>query len=110
MKDRVSALVQLLFDNGASITERDEAAVSLSEFSDIQATTALLSKTKDLNEDELILNSCGESLGIIWTKQNYFDKKEYRNLAGTARYGVYVIIKSRKPEWIEQYQLEKDNF
>lgn len=110
MKDRVDALVKLLFDNGASITERDEAATSLGEFSDIRVITALLSKAKDLNENELVLNSCGESLGIIWTKQNFFDERAYRALPETVRYGVYVVIKSRKPEWIEQYQLEKDKF
>jgi len=110
MKDRMDALIKLIFDNGASITERDEAAISLAEFSDIRTITALLSKAKDLKENELVLNSCGESLGIIWVKQNFFDEKAYRALSGTARYGVYIVIKSRKPEWMEQYQLEEDKF
>ena len=110
MKDRVDALIKLLFDNGASITERDEAATSLAEFSDIRTITALLAKAKDSKENALVLNSCGESLGIIWVKQSVFDEKAYRDLPGTVRYGVYVVIKSRKPEWVEQYRLEADAF
>jgi hypothetical protein len=104
------ALTELLFDTSASITERDDAATELGEISDVRSAASLISKAKDLNENELVLNSCGESLGMIWSKQNAFDEKAYRILSGTARYGVYVAIKSRKPEWIEQYQLEKDNF
>lgn len=110
MKDRIDALVKILFDNNASITERDEAATYLGELYDIRTVNALLSKAEDLTENKLVLNSCGESLGAIWVNQNFFDEKAYRTLSGTARYGVYVVIKSRKPEWVEKYQLETDNF
>jgi hypothetical protein len=40
----------------------------------------------------------------------FFDERVYRPLPGTAHYGVYVVIKPRKPEWIEQYHQEKDKF
>ncbi len=110
MKEKIDALIQLLFDEATSVAERDDAAIFLGEFSDIRSINALISKAKNLNENQLVLNSCGESLGSIWTKQNLFDEKTYRTLSGTARYGVYVVIKSRKPEWLEEYQLEKDDF
>jgi hypothetical protein len=110
MKDRLNLLVKLLFDQGASVTEKDDAATYLSEFSDNQAVDALLSKGKDRAENQIILNSCGESLGIIWIKKNVFDESAYRSLSSTARYGVYVVIKSRKPEWIEKFKLENDDF
>lgn len=110
MENRIDALIKILFDNKASITERDEAATSLGDFSNIQAINALLSKGKDLSENDLVLNSCGESLGIIWTTQDFFDEKAYHALSGTARYGVYVVIKSRNPEWIKKYELGKDTF
>jgi hypothetical protein len=110
MKDRNKALIDILFDDSATVSERDDAAMQLVEFSDICTLNALIAKGKDLNEDEIVLNSIGESLGAIWVKENKFNEKIYRMLAGTTRYGVYVVIKSRKPEWIEQYELEKDNF
>ena len=43
-------------------------------------------------------------------RKSYFDDGGYRALPGIVRYGIYVVIKSRKPEWIEQYQLEMDKF
>ncbi|MEI6242837.1 MAG: hypothetical protein WCP39_05465 [Chlamydiota bacterium] len=110
MKCRLDALIELLFDDKASITERDEAATNLAEFSETRALNALLSRGNNADENELVLNSCGESIGAIWTKQNIFDEKSYRTLSGIARYGVFVVVKSRKPQWLEQYHLEKDNF
>lgn len=107
---KVELLIKLLFDNDASITERDEAAMDLGEFSDSRTIAALLSKAMDVKENELVLNSCGESLGIIWAKQNFFDEKAYHALPGIVRYGAYVVIKSRKSEWIEHYHLEEDTF
>ncbi len=110
MKDRVEMLMNLLFDKTASITERDEAATDLSEFSDTRAVIALLKKGKDLSENALVLNSCGESLGTIWSNNGIFDDKSYHALSGTARYGAFAVIKYKKPEWLVQYQLEKDDF
>ena len=110
MKDRIDKLLKILFDDQASISERDDAAMILGGFSDARSVNALISKSKDLNENEIVLNSCGESLGEIWAKQNLFNENEYRTLSGTARYGAYSVIKFQKPEWIEQYQLDKDKF
>jgi len=110
MKDRVDALIELLFDNTASITERDEAATGLSEFSDNRVITSLILKAKDFSENDLVLNSCGESLGAIWANRDVFDENEYYSLPGVARYGAYVAIKIKKPDWIEKYQLDQDKF
>jgi hypothetical protein len=110
MKNKIDLLIDLLFDNTASITERDDAAMELGEFQDSQVREALIKKGKELNEDEIVLNSCGESLGVIWVSQNDFDELAYRALLGTTRYGAYIVIKSRKPEWIEKYNLELDDF
>lgn len=64
----------------------------------------------DKKEDEMILNSCGESIGQIWVKKNYFDEEVYSRLSGTARFGINVVIKSRKSEWIKKYHLDEDDF
>lgn len=106
----MNTLIEILFDQKASITEKDEAATNLAEFSDAQAINALILKGRDLKENELLLNSCGESLGAIWVRKNIFDEKVYRTLSGTARYGVYIVVKSRKPEWVDLHALEKDSF
>lgn len=110
MKDRIELLIELLFDDDSSIAERDDAAMDLGDFSDDQVITALLLRAMNVNEDEMVLNSCGESIGNIWSKKDFFDEKVYHSLPGTVRFGVYVVIKSRKPEWVISYQLENDDF
>jgi len=110
MKDKRQALIDLLFDTQASITERDEAAEELVAFSDEKTVSALLLKGKERDEDDLVLNSVGETLGEIWVKQNKFNENEYRKLSGITRYGVFIVLRSNKPEWVKQYQLESDKF
>jgi len=110
MINRVNALIELLFDATATIAERDDAAMDLSEFPETAVVNALIAKAKDMNEDETILNSCGESLGSIWVQQNIFDLETFRALSGTARYGVYLVIESKKPEWVKLYHLNEDDF
>lgn len=110
MRDKIDALIEIIFDDQASITEKDDAVIYLGEFSEEKAVNALLLKSKDFLENEMILNSCGESIGQIWVNENFFDQKIYRSLDGIVRYGIYVVIKSQKPEWIVKYQIENDNF
>jgi hypothetical protein len=110
MKDDVDLLIEILFDPKARIDEKDDAAMYLADYPEQRVINALLTKGKDVAEDDIILNSCGESLGQIWTNQNQFDKNAYHILSGTTRYGVYYVFKSRKPEWVELYKLNQDNF
>lgn len=110
-EDRKAILIQLLVDQHALDADRDDAAMDLGEeFGDESVLSALIKVASDPNEVDMILNSCGEAIGKIWVKRSCFDEEAYRALSGTSRYGVYVVIKSRKPEWIEQCQLEKNKF
>jgi len=110
MKKRIDCLIEMLFDKQASIAERDDAAMDLAEFNNVLATEALLKVSRNKQEDEMILNSCGESLGSIWSRLGIFDEKTYRMMSATARYGTFIVIKARHPEWIEKYELDKDRF
>ena len=110
-EDRKAALIKLLLDQDALDADRDDAAMDLGdEFDDEPVLNALIQVGKNPSEIDMILSSCGESIGEIWVKRSFFDEKVYRILAGTARYGVYIIVASRKPEWIERYHLEEDKF
>jgi hypothetical protein len=110
MDDREKALIAILFDDSTTVSERDDAAMQLEDFTSDRAINALLTRGKNKNEDEIVLNSIGESLGEIWIKRNSFDRNEYQGLLGTTRYGVYFSVKSIKPEWIKEFELDKDNF
>ena len=107
---RKNHLIELLFDEKATIADRDDAAMELANFDDDQTLNALLVLGRNKNEDELILNSCGESLGSIWVNRNFFDKQAYESLSGTSRYGAFYVISSRKSEWISKYNLFNDKF
>lgn len=110
MPDKVDLLINALLDDTAREDEKDDAAMYLGEYDDDRVINALILKGKDLNENDIVLNSCGESLGIIWVRRNFFDFETYYTLTGTTRFGIYFVTKSEKPEWIEEYNLEKDKF
>lgn len=110
MRDQINLLIELLLDKDASIAERDDAAIELADYTDECVENALVSIAKNENEDKLILNSYGESLASIWVMQNFFKTDEFFKLTGTPRYGIYFVIKSRKPEWIKKYALNKNKF
>ena len=109
-EDRLELLIGIISDKSASITERDDAASDLADFCSDRAIRALALVGQDKKEDETVLNTCGESLGVIWTTKHFFDKNIFQTLSSTARHGAYFVIKSRKPDWINEYELDKDHF
>jgi hypothetical protein len=110
MDDREQALIDILFDDSATISEKDDAAILLENFISDSTVNALLAKGKEETEDKTILNSIGESLGTIWIKRNLFDQKSYQSLLRVTRLGVSVAIKDIKPEWIKEYNLDNEGF
>lgn len=104
MKNNFNVLVDLLLDNDALLQDRDDAAMDLFEFDDDHVVQALLKVAKRENEDPVLLNSCGESLGSIWVKRDHFDKECYSTLTKTAKQGVNYTVKNDRPDWI--YLLE----
>jgi hypothetical protein len=110
-ENRKEILIGLLIDPNVLGADRDDAAMDLGEeFDDETVLNVLIQVAINPKEINMILNSCGEAIGRIWVRKSYFDDGGYRALPGIVRYGIYVVIKSRKPEWIEQYQLEMDKF
>lgn len=104
MEKRLNELIKLLFDERASIAERDDAAMDLFEYNDDLAENALIKIAKNKKENPIILNSCGESIGTIWVKKNKFDKDCYNNLSKESQDGIHYIIKTDKPEWLNYIQ------
>lgn len=105
MENQKELLIQILFDKYSTITEKDDAAIDLRGYPEKEVIDALLSKGADINEDQIVLNSCGESLGSIWSELDIFDKKAFSNLAKPARFGLKYAVESRKPDWVNKYNL-----
>ena len=108
--EQFQLLINILKDPQATITEKDDAVIYLYQHNNDRVVSALVELGQKMEEDEIVLNSCGESLGEIWVKRNKFYPDLYSFLLSTVRYGIFYVIKHDKPEWIEQYQLDQDNF
>ena len=104
--NKIELLIEILLDPSASIAERDDAAMDLSDYNCDLALNTLVQVAKNINEDTIILNSCGESIASIWVKRGVFDEKTYYILSNTARFGVYNYIESENPEWVSFYKLK----
>jgi hypothetical protein len=101
MIDRVDGLISILFDNTAREDERHDAAMDIGKYDDDRALNALLQLASNPNEDDLILDACGESIAQILVKRNYFRKDMINSLAPTARELAEAYLKTRKPEWFK---------
>lgn len=104
---KIEDLIEILLDSTARIDERDDAAMNLAKYNDDRALEALI-KAANLEEDNTVLNSVGESIGEIWVTRNIFNNHVYRTLPSSTRYGIYYVIRHDKPEWIQKYMLDKD--
>lgn len=106
-KNRKEMLIGLLIDRNVLDADRDDAAMDLGEeFDDEAVLNTLIQIAINPNEINMILNSCGESIGKIWIKKDFFDEETYKNLTKDARDGVYCIIKNRKPTWMKKFHLD----
>lgn len=104
--ERQNFLIEVLLDRDLTIGERDDAAMDLDEFDSDEVLNALFKASSNLGEDWGILDVCGESIGSIWTKRDFFDITLYNSLPKWTQNGLFNVIKSRKPNWIKDYNLE----
>jgi len=102
MKSRDQLLIEIIFDNSASITEKDDAAVALRDFPKKEVIEALVIVGSNQEENPVVLDSCGESLGEIWSDLGEFNQEAFSGLTRTAKFGVKHVLKNRKPDWIDK--------
>jgi hypothetical protein len=102
MKDRMQLLIEILLDKTARVDERDDAAMDLHTYKDIEALKALTQVASDPNEDDWFLDSCAESIGEICADMNYFDDHSFKKLRPFAQNIVFRIIIARNPELIPE--------
>lgn len=90
-------LVEILLDDTASDAERDDAAIDLGFISNDQLVqTALLTIANNVDIDEMIRASCGESLAQIWIKNNEFHLTNLFLLTGIAFFEALERFKREK--------------
>ncbi len=105
-KDRIQLLVDIILDPNAKDHEKDDAAMDLAEYDDDRALQALIQVSQNpTKEDQSALDVYGETIGIYWVKRNFFPLKIYLSLKGTVRSGICNVLETKKPEWVEKYEL-----
>lgn len=105
--NEIEKLIAILRDPGARVDERDDAAIYLAQYNQDEAIEALVKVGAIDNEDEIILETCGESLGHIWVKRNIFYSDLFNKLTKKAKAGVFFVLEHEKPDWIHQFSLEE---
>lgn len=101
----IKLLIETLQDKQSNVSEKDDAAMDLGNSDDPLAVQVLVAKGRDTAEDDLVLNSCGESLAEIWIRNSNFNQSLYDTLLPKAQQGVRAVIENLKPEWKTSYKL-----
>jgi hypothetical protein len=71
-------LIFVLRDIGAPVGDRDDAAMDLAEFD--AALPVLVEIALRPGEDEMLVDSCGESIAEIWQRTSGFDRATFDRL------------------------------
>lgn len=70
---QLAGLISVLLNKHAEHGDRDDAAMDLGAYDEVEAEQALISVVIDLNEDDDIADSAGQSLLEIWKRENKID-------------------------------------
>lgn len=81
--DQPAGLISVLRDRSAEHGDRDDAAMDLAEYD--TAITALIEVAMSPDEDEDLVESCGESIAEIWQRTSGFDATIFDRLPNAAR-------------------------
>jgi HEAT repeat protein len=88
---KLTQLIEILLDRQARIDERDDAAIDLGSFDDESALQALVIVASDASESEIVLASCGESIGSIWQRRATWSQELLEKMTPTARREIKAI-------------------
>jgi hypothetical protein len=76
-------LISVLRDLDAPLDARDDAALDLGDFD--EALPVLIEIAVRPGEDEMIMDSCGESIAEIWQRTSGFDRVTFDRLPKAAQ-------------------------
>jgi hypothetical protein len=85
-----AGLLSVLLNSSASLSERDDAAGDLADYED--ALPTLISVAMTANEDNMIVNSCGISIGEIWKRLGCFDQAIFDKLPRGAQSEISSLL------------------
>jgi len=87
-----AGLISVLLDDSSDYGSRDDAAMDLSAFDQIEVENALLQMASDIKTDEQLQDTCGESLGEIWVRKGSIPSEKFDLLTPTAKRSAATIF------------------
>jgi hypothetical protein len=97
-EEQARLMVKILLDHHARPDERDDAASCLGQYRYPFVAEALASVASSPEEDVVLVETAGESLGEIWVAFGRVDREALRDLTLAARIEVEMVLRSQAPE------------
>jgi HEAT repeat protein len=110
MTDRVDLLVDILYDKEARFDEKDDAIMCLGEINNDRALNALIKFSQESRivsypiENDMLLDSCGESIAQIWMERNQVDMNVFKTFPPRVQKTVKMSIIHNKPNLISKFK------
>lgn len=105
MKDEAHLLVEILLDKNECLDARDDAAMDLGEYKDLEVLTTLVGVSSNPYENEMILDSCAESISEILVSLNLFNKDVIERVIPFAGKRIVRDVRARNPKLIDECTL-----
>ena len=86
-------LISVLLDRSAPAGDRDDAAMDLYEYDEPEVEEALLSVVLDHADEEIVIESAGESLYQIWQRKGKHDASLVTSMHPSAQ--IFFNLKPR---------------
>lgn len=93
--EQPTGLIGVLLDRSASTSERDDAAMDLADFDEAEVVDALLAVATDRDENAIVQDSVGTSLGEIWKRKGAEHPPELDQLAERAKVAAMDALSAR---------------
>ncbi len=97
--EQPEGLIRLLFDPEAEYGDRDDAAMDLAAYDELEAEAALVEVASNSATDPELADTCGESIAEIWERKNKLDLDVFKRLTPPARRIVVRWIELKRPAW-----------
>lgn len=88
----IDYLIRVLQDKSIDLGVRDDAVMDLGRYDERQVLEALLQVAVDLEENEMILDSCGGSIMEIWARKGCYDPLVFAKFAPAAKSGCNIDL------------------
>ncbi|MFW5438237.1 hypothetical protein [Paenibacillus apiarius] len=97
-------LIEILLDPASSDAEKDDAVIELgNNFEDEETIDVLITVSNNMQSNDMIAASCGESLGQIWLRKKKIKFEKLSCLEGIALNEALSLIKEKRIDWYEKF-------